>query len=393
MMRRCIIILLLSCCILCSCQLQMPHESASPTTLSAPTTASATTLPETTAPTTLPPTTAPKHPVDELMDSMRLEALVGQIFLARCPASNAVADIMQYQLGGYILFGRDFSGQTPQSILDTISQYQNASAIPLLIAVDEEGGTVTRVSSQSAFRSSRFLSPRQLYAAGGMELVLETEAEKCRLLASIGINVNIGPVCDITTDPCAFMYHRSIGLPVEETCTFVKSMVATMQQHKIGNILKHFPGYGNNTDTHTGIAIDTNSLSTLEAQHLQPFMAGIAAGCDAIMVSHTIISAFDDVHPATLSPAVLSYLRTTMGFDGVIVTDDLVMKAVTDLYGDAEAAVLAVLAGNDLLCVSNYPVQYQAVLDAVHSGRICEERLRDSVRRILMWKFNLGLLT
>ncbi len=392
MIRHYIVILLLCCCVLCGCQLEIPPESTSSPTVSVPAATPGPTLPETTVPTTLAPTTEPKHPVDEILDSMTPEALVGQIFLARCPATNAVADITQYQLGGYILFGRDFSGQTPQSMLDTISQYQSASAIPLFIAVDEEGGTVTRVSSQSAFRNSRFLSPRQLFEAGGMDLVLETEAEKCLLLASIGVNVNVGPVCDITTDPSAFMYHRSIGLSTEETCEFVSRMVETMQQHKIGNILKHFPGYGNNSDTHTGIAIDSSPLSHLEAQNLQPFMAGIAAGCDAIMVSHTIISAFDDVYPATLSSAVISYLRTTMGFDGVIVTDDLVMKAVTDQYGDAEAAVLAVLAGNDLLCVSNYPVQYQAVLDAVCSGRISEERLHASVRRILMWKYNLGLL-
>ena len=351
-----------------------------------------TTLPETTAPTTSPPTTLPPHPVDVLLESMTIEALVGQIFLARCPSVNAVADIQQYQLGGYILFGRDFSGQTPESMRAIIAQYQSASTIPLIIAVDEEGGTVTRVSSQSAFRDSRFPSPRQLFETGGLELVLEAESEKCQLLTSIGINVNVGPVCDITTDPQAFMYHRSIGLSPETTGKFVSSMVATMQQHRIGNILKHFPGYGNNTDTHTGIAIDHSSLSALESESLLPFLAGIAANCDAIMVSHTIIPAFDDVHPATLSPAVHNYLRTTMGFDGVIVTDDLVMKAITDLYGDAEAAVLAVLAGNDLLCVSNYPVQYQAVLDAVRSRRIAQEQLRNSVRRILMWKYDLGLI-
>lgn len=393
MMRYCILLLLLFCCLLCGCQMEIPPQSTPPTMESLLTQATAPALPETTVPTTIPPTTAPKHPVDELLESMSVEALVGQMFLARCPAANAAADIAQYQLGGYILFGRDFSGQTPQSMLDTISQYQAASSIPLFIAVDEEGGTVTRVSSQSTFRSSRFQSPRQLFQAGGMELVLETEAEKCQLLSSIGVNVNLGPVCDITTDPGAFMYHRSIGLSTEDTCAFVTGMVETMRQNKIGNVLKHFPGYGNNSDTHTGIAVDDNSLSRLEEENLQPFITGIAAGCDAIMVSHTIITAFDDMYPATLSPAVHSYLRNTMGFDGVIVTDDLVMQAVTDLYGDAEAAVLAVLAGNDLLCVSNYPTQYQAVLDAVHSGRITIERLQDSVRRILLWKYNLGLLT
>lgn len=391
-MRHKIAICFLCLLLLCGCQVNhITTESTLSTENTQVPTTNVTTLPTTTEP--QPEVTVAAHPVDVLLDQMSLEALVGQIFLARCPSVNAIEDIQQYQLGGYILFGRDFSGQTPQSMRDVIDQYQSASAIPLLIAVDEEGGTVTRVSSQSAFRSSRFPSPRQLFEIGGMELVLETEAEKCQLLASIGINVNVGPVCDITTDPQAFMYHRSIGLSPEMTGEFVSKMVTTMQQYHIGNILKHFPGYGDNSDTHIGIATDHSSISSLENENLVPFQAGIAAECDAIMISHTIICALDATQPATVSAAVHDYLRNNMEFDGVIVTDDLVMKAITDLYGDAEAAVLAVLAGNDLLCVSNYPVQYQAVLDAVYSGRIHIVQLRNCVRRILMWKYNLGLFT
>ena len=122
------------------------------------------------------------------------------------------------------------------------------------------------------------------------------------------------------------------------------------------------------------------------------FAAGIDAGCGAVLVSHNIVQALDGNYPASLSPAVHQYLRDTMGFDGVVMTDDLVMEAITDRYGTGEAAVLAVQAGNDLLCSTDYAEQYNAVLSAVLDGRIDFDALNASVTRILKWKQNLGLL-
>lgn len=327
-----------------------------------------------------------------LLNAMTLEEKVGQLFLARCPAANAPEDIEAYHLGGYLLFGRDFQGETPDSFRQKIENYQQQSPIPLLIAVDEEGGIVCRVSNQSAFRSSRFPSPRESYAAGGMEQVLSVETEKSALLQDLGIRVNMAPVCDVTTGFGAFMYDRSLGESPEETGRFVSSTVKIMANHNIGSVLKHFPGYGNNTDTHTGMATDDRPLEEMEAADLIPFAAGVKAGADAILVSHTIVTAFDAALPASLSPAVHAYLRNTMNFQGVIVTDDLVMEAITDTYGPEEAAVLAVLAGNDLLCSTEYHIQYPAVLAAVQSGRIPMEQLDQSVMRILQWKRELGLI-
>ncbi len=343
-------------------------------------------------PTTVPVTTAPPDPVEVILQSMTTEELVGQLFLARCPSDTAIEDIQKYHLGGYLLFARDFQEETPDSMRQKLASYQSASTIPMLIAVDEEGGTVTRVSANAAFRDSRFPSPRSLYAEGGMDRVLEVEAEKAELLYSLGIRVNMAPVCDVTTDSNAFMYARSLGLSPELTGTVISHMTATMRQHHIGSVLKHFPGYGNNADTHTGIAIDDRPLSELEAADLVPFAYGISAGCDAILVSHTIVSCLDEQMPASLSPSVHGYLRNNMNFSGVIVTDDLVMQAITDQYGSGEAAVLAVLAGNDLLCATDYGEQYRAVLEAVESGRISRETLLSSVRKVLQWKVNLGLL-
>lgn len=370
---------------------------------SVPVSAATPTLPETLPTETVPadvPTDpeplsavpAPVDPVRQMISDMSLEQRVGQLFLARCNADTAAADIRQYHLGGLVLFGSDFENQTPNSMRQTIAAYQNSAEKPLLIAVDEEGGDVTRISQFPAFRDRRFPSLRKRYDQGGLEGVLAEEEEKCRLLSDLGINVNLGPVCDITTEPEAFMYSRSLGQDAQKTAEVTASTVNLMNAFSIGSVLKHFPGYGNNVDTHTGIAVDTRALSELEERDLVPFTAGIQAGCGAVMVGHIIVEALDRELPASLSPAVHRYLREELGFSGVIMTDDLVMQAITDQYGAGEAAVMAVLAGNDLLCSTEYAVQYQAVLQAVLDGRIDIDVLNSALRNVLEWKISLGLL-
>lgn len=335
---------------------------------------------------------APVDPVRQMISDMSLEQRVGQLFLARCNPDTAAADILKYHLGGLVLFGSDFENQKPDSMRQTIADYQAAAEKPLLIAVDEEGGDVTRISQFPAFRDRRFFSLRKRYDQGGLEGVLAEEEEKCRLLLDLGINVNLGPVCDVTTEPGAFMYSRSLGQDAQTTAEVTASTVNLMNAFSIGSVLKHFPGYGNNADTHTGIAVDTRALSELEERDLVPFTAGIQAGCGAVMVGHIVSEALDSELPASLSPDVHRYLREELGFSGVIMTDDLVMQAITDQYGAGEAAVMAVLAGNDLLCSTEYAVQYQAVLQAVLGGRIDIDVLNSAVRNVLEWKISLGLL-
>lgn len=384
--------LLLICCLLmlllCGCSAAAGQApSSGPAEIPLPT--------DPPAPETQPPTEAPTEapdPLQLLLESMSLEERVGQLFLARCNSETAVQDIQRYHLGGYVLFGIDLQDRTPESMADTLAQYQAAARIPLLIAVDEEGGTVTRVSRYPQYRSEPFPSPRSLYSQGGMEAVLSAEQEKCGLLSELGINVNLAPVCDISTQPGAILYSRSLGADAAVTSEFISGTVAVMQEHRIGSVLKHFPGYGNNADTHVQIAYDSRSLETLEGCDLIPFRAGIEAGAGAVMVSHTIVEAMDPHLPASLSPEVHQYLRSEMGFEGVIMTDDLVMSAITEQFGAGEAAVLAVLAGNDILCCTEYALQYEAVLDAVLTGRIDYYTLTDSVMRILRWKQSLGLL-
>ena len=379
--------MILCCLLLAGCGMKsVPAETALPS-LPETVPATAPAVPETTVPETVPP-----DPVRQMISDMSLEQRVGQLFLARCNAETAIQDIQQYHLGGLVLFGEDFENQSMESMRQTIAGYQAAAEKPLLIAVDEEGGDVTRISQFPAFRDRRFSSLRKRYDQGGLEGVLAEEEEKCRLLSDLGINVNLGPVCDITTEPEAFMYSRSLGQDAQTTAEVTASTVNLMNAFSIGSVLKHFPGYGNNVDTHTGIAVDTRALSELEERDLVPFTAGIQAGCGAVMVGHIIVEALDRELPASLSPAVHRYLREELGFSGVIMTDDLVMQAITDQYGAGEAAVMAVLAGNDLLCSTEYAVQYQAVLQAVLDGRIDIDVLNSALRNVLEWKISLGLL-
>lgn len=340
------------------------------------------------------PDTAPPEPdpAELYVNNLPIEAQVAQMFFARCPEVDAAALAGEYDIGGYILFGRDFEGQTRESVTETIQSYQDAAATPMLIGVDEEGGTVVRISSNPNFRASKFRSPQSLYNEGGFGLITSDTKEKDELLASIGVNVNFAPVCDVSTNPNDFMNARSFGKDASQTSEFVRTVVGQMLADNTGMVLKHFPGYGNNIDTHTGIATDDRPIETFRESDFLPFQAGIAAGAQSVLVSHNIVTCMDSELPASLSPAVHNILRDELGFEGVIMTDDLIMEAITDYTGGENAAVLAVQAGNDMLVSSNFVTQYNAVLAAVQDGTISEDRIRESAIRVIRWKMELGLL-
>lgn len=329
--------------------------------------------------------------IDKIIASMSIEEKVGQIFFVRCPDMYSIEDVDTYHLGGYILFDRDFKDQNYQDVVAKLTAYQKEAKVPLLIGVDEEGGTVNRVSTY--FREVPFWSPQDLYQEGGMPLIISDTKEKAELLKGMGINVNLAPVADVSTHTEDFIYARSFGKNAHETANYVKTVVHTMKKNHIGSCLKHFPGYGNNVDTHTGIAIDKRSMATFENSDFIPFSAGIQAGADSVLVSHNIVKCMDAKHPASLSAKVHRILREQLKFQGVIMSDDLAMDAITQYSDDASVAVSAVKAGNDLLICSNYRVQLPAVLEAVKKKEIQEEQIDASLRRILKWKYDLGLLS
>lgn len=335
-------------------------------------------------------------PVDQaqvILDKMSLEEKIGQMFLIRySDDQTALSDIAQYNPGGILLFAKDFENHTKESIKAQLDTCQQASGTSLIIGVDEEGGVVTRISRFTNFRSERFKSPQDLYAEGGFERIASDTDEKCALLKSIGINVNLAPVADVSEDPSSFIYDRTIGQNAEITSEYVRTVVGRMKANGMGSALKHFPGYGDNGDTHTDIITDARPLGAFVSGDLLPFQAGIDEGTDIVLVSHNIVSCMDPDYPASLSPTVHALLRNTIGFDGVIMTDDLVMSAITEYTDGKSAAVQAVIAGNDLLCCSDYAVQVPAVIEAVKSGVISEERINESAKRIIQMKLDLGII-
>lgn len=317
---------------------------------------------------------------------MSLEEKVGQIFLVRYD-SNLVNSNNRYYPSGYILFSKDFENHTKESIKSEINKDQKISKYPLIMAVDEEGGYVTRISRFTSFRDSKFLSNKYYYDNGGYEELEKIEKEKADLLKSIGINLNLAPVADVSTDPNDFIYSRAFGYDANKTSEFIKNMVKYSNNNKIGSCLKHFPGYGNNVDTHTGVAIDERSYESISNNDYLPFKSGIEEGVPSILVSHNVVKCIDSEYPSSLSKKVIiGELREKLEFTGVIITDDLAMDAVKSYVENEEAATLALNAGNDLIITSDFINMYNEVLKNVKSGIIDEKTLNEAVIRVTAFK-------
>ena len=324
---------------------------------------------------------------EKLLETMTLEEKVGQMFLARYPESGVIEEIKTQNPGGYVLFSRDFDNKTKTSMLQELTNCQTNSKIKLALGVDEEGGTVVRVSNHTAFRSTKFLSPQSLWQQGQLPLILQDSKEKSELLKSIGLNMNLAPVADVPTSSSDFIYARSYGRGAEKTAIYVSELIKTMNESGIISTMKHFPGYGNNVDTHTGIAIDERPLSTFETSDFLPFESGIEANGPTILVSHNIVKCMDAEKPASLSQNVHNILRENLKFSGIIITDDLAMDAVKTYVENGEAAVQAVIAGNDMIISSDFAKQKAEVVTAVNNGKISENVINTAVRRILAWKY------
>lgn len=334
-----------------------------------------------------------KDSIKEVVANMTLEEKVGQLFFVRVPEVNQVEDITTYHLGGYVLFGRDMENESRTSLTQKIASYQAASKIPLLIGSDEEGGTVTRVSQNANLVAEPFASPQALYAAGGFAAIKSDTINKAKVLHDFGINAGLFPIADVATDPNAFIYDRTIGLDAQGTSEYVETVVKALKGEKSGSTLKHFPGYGNNRDSHVEIVRDTRSLKELRETDFKPFKAGIKAGADSVLVSHNIIDGIDKTKPASISKAVHDVLRNELRFDGVIMTDDMDMAGLADFISQADAGLAALKAGNDLIMSSSYQVQIPRILTAVKSGEYSEEALDTAVMHVLTWKKNLGLIS
>ena len=327
-----------------------------------------------------------------LMKNMSLEEKIGQLFLVRYDVTTSSKQITDYYAGGFVLFAKDFENHTKESIKKEITEKQKLSKISLALAVDEEGGYVTRISRFPAFRSERFKSNRVLFETGGYDLVELNEKEKAELLLSLGLNLNLAPVADVSFDENDYINIRTFGRSAGETATFISNIVSYNNESGISSCLKHFPGYGNNQDTHNGIAIDNRSYDNFINNDFLPFISGIEAGVPTILVSHNIVNCMDNEYPASLSKKVINELRNTLGFSGIVITDDLAMGAVSNFVDSNNAATLAINAGNDMIITSNFETMYNEVLNNVKSGIIKEETIDIAVKRIIAWKYAYGII-
>lgn len=322
------------------------------------------------------------------LKKLSLEEKIGQIFLVRVPENNKISDLKKYQFGGYLLFARDFTGKTKDEVIKMVDEFQENANIPLLIATDEEGGKVSRLSSNTNLVSSPFKSSSELYKEGGMDLIKKDTINKSETLEELGINLNLAPVVDVSTDPNSYMYERTIKENTSITSTYAKTVIEASKGSKVSYTLKHFPGYGDNADTHKTSATDNRTYSKIMEDDIPPFRAGIKAGAEAVLVSHTIVPAMDKDNPSSLSATTHNVLRNELGFTGIIITDDLAMGAVNV----DNAVVKAIKAGNDLLIVTDYESSMKKVKDAIEDGTLSKEAVDKMAFRVLAWKYYKGLM-
>ena len=327
----------------------------------------------------------------ELMGKMTLEQKVAQMFLAADGVDSETA--ARLGLGGVHLRTSQMENLTADDVAALLRGYEAEGNIPMLVAVSEEGGAVNTVSAVSTLRPRPYLSPRELITTGGLRLVDADTREKCELLGKLGIHINFAPVCDVATAEDALMYAQSAKGDADDVGRYVETVVTAMKEREMMGVLKYFPGCGNlPAAEHTEVLTDRRTMEQLEAEALPPFAVGIEAGAELVMMGNTIVTAVDGERPASLSPKVHSLLRRQLGFEGIVVSGDLQALGM-GRYGDSGAlAVMAVQAGSDLLYTSDYARQIEAVVRSVKQGELSEERIEESVLRILALKIAHGML-
>lgn len=350
-------------------------------------------------PTPVPSQPEPEpDPIYEQLCALTTEEKVGQLLLAGIEGTtageDAAAAIQECRVGSIILFRRNVDSCEQTARLVSELKDLNGDHIPLLIASDEEGGMVSRMPGEVTDLPSAYTYGK----TGDASLCLRLGQVLAAQCSAIGVNCDFAPVADVWSNPDnTVIGKRAFGTDEDTVAQLVPQVMAGLTQHGVIPVIKHFPGHGDTAvDSHYDLPVVTKTLEELEALELIPFRAAIQAGAPAVMVAHLLVREIDDTLPATLSPRVVNgLLREKLGFSGVVFTDDLTMGAISDSYGMGEAAVLAVEAGCDILLVchgaDNLRAAYDALLDAVSSGRISSRRLDESVFRILNLKAEYAL--
>jgi len=323
------------------------------------------------------------------LETMTLDEKIGQLLLVTYTDASMLSVVKNYGFGGIIFFEKDFKGKTAEEVKKMTSDLQANSKIPLLMAVDEEGGKVNRISKNANLVAEPFSSSKVLYDLGGFDKIKEDTIEKSRILYDLGLNLNLAPVVDVSTNPTDYMYERSFGKSTALTNQYAKTVIQASKGTHVSYTLKHFPGYGNNVDTHLGQAIDDRTYEELVRNDLPPFIEGIASDAEAVLVSHNIVTSVDSENPASLSSEIHRLLRDTLHFTGIIITDGLDMGAMTSV---SKKFVKSIQAGNDILIMSDYANAINEIKTALSNQEITEEMIHENARRILAWKYYKGMM-
>lgn len=341
-----------------------------------------------------------------------LRARVGQLLLvgfrgARPAECAPIARAIREQLiGGVILFDQEMADpatrrrniESPAQVRELTAFLQAQASVPLLIAVDQEGGRVNRLKPEYGFPES--VSHEELGQRNDLAETHRRAAETARTLASVGINFNLAPVVDLDANPANPIIkgkRRSFSADPETVARHAAEFVRAHRAHGIVTCAKHFPGHGSaQGDTHLGLVDVT---ATWHERELLPFRRLIEAGLDdAIMSAHVFNARLDPARPATLSRAVVTgVLREQLGFRGVVVSDDMEMKAISSHYGLEHSVPAALEAGVDMLCFGNnltfdpdiVTKAIEIIVRAVESGHLAERRIEESYRRVLALKRRL----
>ncbi|MEU4549528.1 beta-N-acetylhexosaminidase [Nonomuraea dietziae] len=372
--------------------------------------AAASTPPASSAPasTTPPPAGSKPDTVRRALAAMSVEEKVGQLFMpvlngtsadsaaegnqSSFGASTPAKVIAKYHLGGVILFPGNI--KSVSQVVSLTNGMQKASKrVPLLIGTDQENGLVSRMSALVTDLPGASVIGATRNTGLAREAAKATGAE----LKALGVNLDFAPVADVNIDPKnPVIGKRAFGDDPSRVAQMVAASVKGFHDAGVAATAKHFPGHGDTrTDSHTGLPVIKHTRAQWASLDAPPFKAAIGADVDAIMSAHIVVPKLDPSgDPATLSKPILTgLLRDKLGFDGVVSTDALNMEGVRKKYNDGEVAVRAVLAGADLLLMPpSLPKAYGAVLAAVKSGRISQQRLDESVTRLLELRQKRGFL-
>jgi beta-N-acetylhexosaminidase len=347
---------------------------------------------------TTPPMTAtislpsPIPSQSPLPEPWNLDADIGAVMVVSWRASvdwSVVRSLLvNDEIGGVLLFTPNFAGN-PTDLKDWTDRLQNLASStclghPILVMLDEEGGAVTNVKASFAPPWAREMG------LGGADRVRELERVNGAGLRAAGVGLNLAPVADVRTNPRdGIINDRSFGSSPDVVAPLVGAAVQGLHEGGVGATVKHFPGLGGAAgDPHVAIPTDPESEAQWEAVQLPAFKAGIAAGADAVMVTAVYTPGLGTGStPAMFSPAMISRLRTQLGFGGVIMTDSLSMWGIGSRWPLPEAAVMALAAGNDMLLLGNGDPNYEAdavsaVRAAALSGRLDRTKLHESAMRV-----------